>query len=159
MIWALKYLMLPLTIALLSYVYLSPDSFNSAASGLLTLFSILAGLVAQTMVLTAMLVSPEKLSTEKMTALKESLERQQKFWVKQFQSYMVVCISIFIWMLSIKEWESAIKNESIGKVLMCINIALASYAVINAMSFPNRVLGLQRLRFVVIDDERKIGRM
>ncbi|WP_349620396.1 hypothetical protein [Azospirillum argentinense] len=148
-------LLLSLAISLASFIFLSPSAFNNASGGLLTLFSILGGLVAQSMVFTAMLVSPEKLPPDKMAALKQALFRQQKFWLRQFQAYMVVCASIVVWSIMINQWENLITNCLFGRVVMSLNVLFVSYAIISSFHFPARVMSLQRLRFDVMEDERK----
>jgi len=147
--------MISLSAASFAYYFLSAEVFDSATSGILSVFSILAGLVAQSMVFTAMLVSPEKLPITKAKALRLALERQQKFWLKQFRIYMCVCVAMLLWILAIKQWEDYIKHGETGKYFMAINIFIVTYGVVSAFSFPKRVIGLQRLRFDVMEDEIK----
>ena len=140
--------------AALSYFLLSPSAFDKSSGGLLTLFSILAGLVAQSMVFTAMLVSPDKLPSQKLRALEETLEKQQAFWVKQFRIYLIASLSIATFSSLYEQWFKQPECLEVARYAVAVNVFMISWAVISALSFPRRVLGLQRLRFIVLNDER-----
>ncbi|NYZ16638.1 hypothetical protein HL658_29180 [Azospirillum sp. RWY-5-1] len=130
-------------------------AFEKMASSLLVLFSILTGLLAQVMVFTAMIVTPERVPVKHVEALQKAFTKQQMEWQLQFKMYVIVvalCVSLDLFGDNGVEF---LKGELTKHIYIGVVIAASCIAAIRSFRIPSAIIKLQHLRFNVIRDEMK----
>jgi hypothetical protein len=137
----------------LSWLYLSADVFEKLSSGLLTLFSILAALLAQVMVFTGMLVSFDGLAHNKVKALRATLDIQQRFFARHFALYLMVILFLIIWQAGYEKYKDEIPKWYVTPYLVSFTITISAWASFSAFLVPGKIVGLQRLRFDIIEEQ------
>jgi hypothetical protein len=139
----------------IAYNYFQYDAFVKVSGQLLTLFSILTGLLAQVMVFTGMIVTPSALNDTKINALEFALDEQQQEWRIQFFIYIIAIAACAIPELFGGDGPSFLQDSWIRQIYVGISITAVFIAIIRSLRIPTAIIRLQRLRFRTIRDEMK----
>lgn len=146
-----------IAVGLIAFYYFKYEAFSKISTQLLVLFSILAGLLAQVMVFTGMVVTPTLLEGNRLSALEVALEDQQEEWRIQFFLYIAAVAACASPEMFAKSGPVILQSEFIQRVYVGVSVALVFAASVRSLRIPTAIIRLQRLRFLAIKDEVKIA--
>ena len=141
-----------LSISVTSYFFFSIESFNKVSGGILIMFSILTGLLAQAMVFTGQLSFFDKLPEKKIHDLSNALEVQQNEWRKQFYLSMISIIFCMISPAVESKTFAIFDSEEFRGLYVCFSVFFILLTLSKSFGIPNAIISLQKTRFMIFED-------
>lgn len=154
---SLANILIPTAAAAGGWLYFPFDQFKNLSGDLLVLFSILAGLLAQVMVFTGTVVTPERLSPARIERLEEVFEQQQFQWKLLFIVFLiVVAVLVIIKVIPTPPAPPPQHIDWIQRGYTAFSAWWIVHAVLRSLLVPEAVIRLQRIRFKVLREEAEM---